>query len=68
METNVFERQVLAQLKTLNKTVYELKEDIAVVKNKFEDYVLSEEDKGAIALVLREEKEGRLSTKAEVFD
>jgi hypothetical protein len=68
METNVFERQVIAQLKTLNKTVYELKEDIALVKNKFDDYILSEDDKRAVDLVLREEKEGRLSTKAAVFD
>jgi regulator of protease activity HflC (stomatin/prohibitin superfamily) len=60
METSVFERQVITQLKTLNKTVYELKEDIAVVKNKFEDYALPEEDKGAIELVLREEREGAI--------
>jgi hypothetical protein len=35
METSVFERQVLAQLKTLNKTIFEMKEDIAIVKNKY---------------------------------
>ena len=68
METSVFERQVIAQLKNLNKTIYEMKEDIALVKNKFDDYILSEDDKEAIDLVLREEKEGRLAAKAAVFD
>ncbi len=67
METSVFERQVIAQLKNLNKTIYEMKEDMAIVKNKFEDYVLSEEDKKAMDLALKEEKSGRLSAKAEVF-
>ena len=58
----------MAQLKHLSKTVYELKEDMAIVKNKFEDCVLSVDDKSAIDLALKEEKEGKLSSKADVFD
>jgi len=67
METNVFQQQVIAQLKNINKAIYEMKGDIVSVKDKFEDYFLSEEDKRAIDAALREEKEGKLFAKAEVF-
>lgn len=68
METKMFEHQVITQLKNLSKVVYEMKDELASVKTKIEDFFLSEEDKKAIDAALREEKEGRLAAKAEVFD
>lgn len=67
METLVFEKQVITQLKNLSNVVYEMRDDISLMKNKFEDYFLSDEDKEAIDLTLQEEKAGKLATKAEVF-
>lgn len=68
METKMFEHQVITQLKNLSKVIYEMKDELASVKTKIEDFFLSEEDKKAIDAALREEKEGRLAAKAEVFD
>ncbi len=67
MENIVFEKQVMAQLNNLSNVIYEMRNDISLMKNKFEDYFLSEYDKKTIDVLLKEEKEGKLATKSEVF-
>ncbi|PKP56754.1 MAG: hypothetical protein CVT89_05640 [Candidatus Altiarchaeales archaeon HGW-Altiarchaeales-2] len=67
METIVFEQQVITQLKILNDMLYEMRVDMAMMKNKFEDYFLSDDDKEAIDAALLEEKKRKLASKSDVF-
>ncbi len=43
-------------------------DDVAMMKNKFDDYFLSDDDKEAIDVTLPEEKNGKLAdSKSDVF-
>jgi len=46
---------------------YEKRVDIAMMKNKFDDYFLSDDDKEVIDVALFEEKNGKLASKSDVF-
>ena len=62
MSEITFEKQVLQRLSHLEKEIGLIKERVV------DDTLLSNEDKEAIDVALKEEKEGKLFTKDEVFD
>ena len=62
MSETTFEKQVLKRLSHLEKEIGLIKERVV------DDYILSEDDKEALDTALKEEKEGKLFTKDEVFD
>lgn len=68
MSETDFQQQVMDSLNSLNNNVNEIKEEVDSIKNKFEDFFLNEEDKRDIDEALKEENEGKLFTKEEVFD
>ncbi|MBS3098423.1 hypothetical protein J4209_06535 [Candidatus Woesearchaeota archaeon] len=60
MSETVFQKQVLTKLGNMEKTINYIMEYI-------EDLKLSEDDKKALKEALKEEKEGKLLTKKQVF-
>ena len=60
MSETTFEKQILSKLASVEKKVDYIMEYI-------EDTRLSEEDKKALEAALKEEKEGRLLSKKQVF-
>ena len=60
MDETTFEKQILSKLASMEKKVDYIMEYI-------EDTRLSEEDKKALEAALKEEKEGRLLSKKQVF-
>ncbi|MAE42407.1 hypothetical protein CMO93_01435 [Candidatus Woesearchaeota archaeon] len=62
MSETTFEKQVLQRLSHLEKEITLIKERVV------DDSLLSDDDKKALDLTLKEEKEGKLFTKDEVFD
>ena len=61
MSETTFEKQILSKLASVEKKVDYIMEYI-------EDTKLSEEDKKALEEALKEEKEGKLLSKKQVFD
>ena len=62
MSETTFEKKVLQRLSHLEKEITLIKERVV------DDSILSDDDKEALDLTLKEEKEGKLFTKDEVFD
>jgi hypothetical protein len=81
MSETTFEKQVINMLGSIQEQVniieaergqnmrnmVKLQEEMHFIRGKFEDFFLSEADKKDICDALQEEKEGKLSTKEEVF-
>ena len=68
MQESEFQNKVVVELKSINKTMVELKVDLDKVKEKIDDVILSEDDKLAIDEALKDEKEGKLLSREEVFE
>ncbi|MDP7180220.1 MAG: hypothetical protein QF824_03045 [Candidatus Woesearchaeota archaeon] len=68
MSETAFEKKVLDRLSHLEKGIGTMKQEIDLIKEKVvDDATLSEEDKKAIDDALKEEKEGKLLSKDQVF-
>ena len=68
MSETTFEKKVLDRLSHLEKGIGTMKQEIDLIKEKVvDDATLSEEDKKAIDDALKEEKEGKLLSKDQVF-
>ena len=68
MSETVFQKKILDRLSNVEKGINIMKEEIGLIKEKIvDDSILSEDDKKAIDEALKEEKEGRLLSKKQVF-
>lgn len=59
--------QILKELKEIKMTVSDMKEEIDEIRERFEDFYLSKEEKKAVAETLELRKKSKLLTKKEVF-
>ena len=68
MSETVFQKRILDRLSHMEKGINIMKEEIGLIKERIvDDSILSEDDKKAIDEALKEEKEGRLLSKKQVF-
>ncbi len=68
MGETTFEKQVLDRLLHLEKGINDVRQEIGLIKEKVvDDSTLSEDDKRALYAALKEEKEGKLLSKKQVF-
>lgn len=64
-----FQKQVLDRLSHMEKGIDTMKQEIDLIKERIvDDSILSEDDKQSIDEALKEEKEGKLFSKEQVFD
>ena len=68
MPETKFQDTVISEIGELKKVVVDMKQEIDFIKERFEDRILSEDDKKAIDETLEAEKEGKLKSMDEVFD
>ena len=59
--------QILKELKDIKLAVTSMKEELDEIKERFEDFYLSNEEKRDIVEALELSKKGRLLTKKDVF-
>ena len=68
MAETTFEKQVLKRLLHLEKGINTMKQEVNLIKERIvDDSILSEDDKKALDESLKEEKEGKLLSKEQVF-
>ena len=68
MNETTFEKQVLKRLINMEKGINSMKQEIDLIKERVvDDSILSEDDKEALDEALKEEKEGKLLSKDQVF-
>lgn len=68
MSETTFEKQVLDRLSHLEKGINLVKQELDLIKEKIvDDSILSDDDKEALEESLREEREGKLLDKKQVF-
>jgi hypothetical protein len=68
MAEATFEKQVLKRLLHLEKGINTMKQEVNLIKERVvDDSILSEDDKEALDESLKEEKEGKLLSKDQVF-
>ena len=68
MSETTFERQVLDRLSHMEKGINSMKQELDLIKERIiDDAILSEDDKKALDEALKEEKEGKLLSKNQVF-
>lgn len=68
MSETVFQKRILDRLSHMEKGINIMKEELGLIKERIvDDSILSEDDKKAINEALKEEKEGRLLSKKQVF-
>ena len=68
MSETIFQKRILDRLSTMEKGINTMKEELSLIKERIvDDSVLSKEDKKALQEALKEEKEGRLLSKKQVF-
>ena len=68
MSETIFQKRILDRLSHMEKGINIMKEEIGLIKERIvDDSILSEDDKKAIDEALKEEKEGRLLSKKQVF-
>ncbi len=68
MSETTFEKQVLKRLLHLEKGIDTMKQEVNLIKERVvDDSILSEDDKKALDESLKEEKEGKLLSKDQVF-
>ncbi len=68
MSETAFQEQVLEKLSHLENGINTMKQEIDLIKERVvDDSILSEDDKNALDETLKEEKEGKLLTKDQVF-
>ena len=68
MAETKFQDIVINEIGELKKVVIDIKQEIDFIKDRFEDRILSEDDKKAIEETLEAEKSGKLKSMNEVFD
>jgi len=68
MPETKFQATVISEIGELKKVVVDMKQEIDFIKERFEDRILSEDDKKAIDETLEAEKAGKLKSMDEVFD
>ena len=59
--------QILRELKQIRLAVSDMKEDINEIRDRFEDFYLSDEEKKDVLEALELHKKGKLLTKKDVF-
>ena len=63
-----FEKQILERLTHLEKGIDTMKQEVNLIKERIvDDSILSDDDKEALDQSLKEEKEGKLLSKDQVF-
>ena len=62
-----FQKQVLGTLEEMKNSIETLKKDVNYLTEYIEDSKLSENDKKALAEALKEERDGKLLSKKQVF-
>ena len=68
MSETTFEKQVLKRLSYLEKGINTMKQEVNLIKERVvDDSILSEDDKKALDESLKEEKEGKLLSKDQLF-
>ena len=68
MSETTFERQVLDRLSHMEKGINSMKQELDLIKERIiDDAMLSDDDKKALDEALKEEKEGKLLSKNQVF-
>lgn len=68
MPETKFQDTVISELGKLKKVVVDMKGEIDFIKDRFEDRILSDDDRKAIDKTLEAEKAGKLKSMDEVFD
>ena len=63
-----FQDTVIDEIGELKKVVIDMKQEIDFIKDRFEDRILSDDDKKAIDETLEAEKTGSLKSMDKVFD
>ncbi len=67
MSETIFQKKVLDSLSSMKKRMDSMNTEIGLIKKKIDGSRLSEDDKEAIHLALKEEKQGKLFSKKLVF-
>lgn len=68
MTEGTLEKQILERLLHMEKGIDTMKQEVNLIKEKVvDDVILSEDDKKALDESLKEEKEGKLLSKDQVF-
>jgi hypothetical protein len=69
MSETIFEKEVIKKLIDLEKGIDSVRQEVNLIKERVvDDSILSEDDKKALDSALKEEKEGKLLSKEQVFD
>lgn len=68
MPETKFQDTVISEIGELKKVVVDMKQEIDFIKERFEDRILSEDDRKAIDKTLEAEKAGKLKSMDEAFD
>jgi hypothetical protein len=68
MAESEFQDTIINEIGELKKVVVDMKQEIDFIKDRFEDRILSDDDKKAIDETLEAEKAGKLKSMDEVFD
>ena len=68
MPETKFQDTVISEIGKLKRVVIDMKEEIDFIKDRFQDRILSSDDKKAIDETLKAEKTGNLKSMDEVFD
>ena len=68
MPESTFEKQIMERLNHLEKGINTVKQEVNLIKERVvDDSILSDDDKEALDQSLKEEKEGKLLSKDQVF-
>jgi len=68
MPESTFEKQIIERLTHLEKGIDTVKREVNLIKERIvDDSILSDDDKEALDQSLKEEKEGKLLSKDQVF-
>ena len=63
-----FQTNIMNEIGSIKKVVFDIKQELDSIKDVFEDKFLSEDDKKAIDETLEAEKKGELKSMEEVFN
>ena len=68
MPESTFEKQIIERLAHMEKGIDTMKQEVSLIKERIvDDSILSDDDKEALNQSLKEEKEGKLLSKDQVF-